>query len=48
MLFMERGDVCLYWKSKYIVYFLNEKSYKWLCVLELLVINLVFLIWFSF
>ena len=47
MLSMERGDACLYWKSKYIVYFLNEKSYKWSRVPESLATNSVFSIWFS-
>ena len=47
MLSMERGDACLYWNSDYIVYFLNEKSYKWSRVPESLATNSVFSIWFS-
>jgi len=47
MLSMERGDACLYWQSPHIIYFLNEKSYKWSRTPESLAVNSVFSIWFS-
>lgn len=42
-----RSDSCKYWGREYIVYFFNEKSYKWSRAPRSLALNSTFSIWFS-